>query len=42
MNRKLNTKEIGQLLDHAAARLDQETLDKLWLPPRHCAINKRE
>ena len=29
MNRKLNTKEIGQLLDRSAAQLDKGTLDKL-------------
>jgi hypothetical protein len=29
MNRKLNTKEIGQLLNRSAAQLDRGTLDKL-------------
>lgn len=29
MNRKLNTREIGKLLDRSAAQLDQDTLTKL-------------
>lgn len=29
MNRKLHTHEIGQLLNHSAAQLDENTLDKL-------------
>jgi hypothetical protein len=41
MNQKLNTKEIGQLLDHAAARLDQETLDKL-MAARRTALSHQQ
>jgi len=34
MNRKLNTKEIGQLLTRSAAQLDKGTLDKLMAARR--------
>lgn len=38
MKHKLNTKEIGQLLDHSAARLDKGTQDKL-MAARRVALN---
>jgi hypothetical protein len=41
MNRKLNTKEIGQLLNRSAAQLDKGTLDKL-MAARHLALKHQQ
>jgi len=41
MNHKLNTKEIGQLLNRSAAQLDRETLDKL-LSARRTALQYQQ
>ncbi len=41
MNTKLKTHEIGRLLDHSAARLDTDTLDRLRTARRVALKNQR-
>ena len=41
MNQKLNTKEIGQLLNHSTTRLDKRTLDKL-MAARRVALSHQQ